>query len=637
MASGKRRRITYQRGILQWAILGLLVYMLVRPFFDKSYFADFEAYCPFGGMQSLMSYFNAHSLACSMTTVQIALGLALLIGVVFFAKLFCSYICPIGTVTEWLGKLGRKLKVQLTLHGLIDKALRLMKYALLFITVYFTVTSSELFCRTFDPYFALVSGFGSDVFIWYAIPALLLTIVGSFFIRQFWCKYLCPLGAITNLAVYALPVAALALIWVIINRIFGGVIHWTWFLGAVCLLGFLLESTTLRFLVFPPLRIVRNQDICTSCRICDKKCPMALNISTVSSVQHIDCHLCTDCIVKCPESGALTINKRWPKWLPVLITLVLIGLALLISGKYEIPTISEQWGGDSQMQVASVFEMDGLKNIKCFGSSRAFANHMKEVQGVLGVETFVKHHRVKVLYDKSIISESGVKEAIFSPVSEFFELPDSSKKSVSVVSIGVDHCFDPNDQYYLTELLYRQKGVLALQTHFGEPVEAKIYYDESLVSLERINKAIEQKQLVTGEGNGRVTQELDFAVKAGKNQSETVSVSDFLKQFFEETDITFNFYETYIPDQLQEWQVSFPQAADPALQEWIPYLISHSSNDDGIVRFSIIFSDGGPMLKLVYVKTMTSPEKIFELLKQPKMQVHFPDGKTEEAENPFSF
>jgi len=637
MASTKRKRFNYLRAILQWTIMVLLVYMLLRPFFDKSYFADFEAYCPFGGMQSLMSYFNAHSLACSMTTVQIALGLALLLGVVLFAKLFCSYICPVGTATEWLGSLGRKLKVHVTLKGWADKALRLLKYALLFITIYFTVSSSELFCRTFDPYYALLSGFSSDVVLWYAVPALILTIAGSFFIRQFWCKYLCPLGAITNLAIYALPVSAIALLWVIINRIFGGIVHWTWFLGAVCLTGFLIESTTLRFLIFPPLRIVRNPDICTSCRICDKKCPMALNISTVSAVQHIDCHLCTDCIVKCPEPGALTINKRWPKWLPALITIALISLALLISGRYEIPTISEKWGSDSQLQKASAFEMDGLKNIKCFGSSRAFANHMKEIKGVLGVETFVKHHRVKVLYDKSLISEMGVKEAIFSPLSEFFALPDSAYKSVSLITVGVDHCFDPNDQYYLAKLLYQQNGVLALQTHFGEPLEAMIYFDERLISSGQIIKAIEQKQIDLGEGDEKVIQDIDFVVKDKNLRTDKMPVSEFLKLFFDETDITFNFFENYRPEQLNEWQVSFPQAAVPAKQAWIPYLISHASNDDGIVRLSTIFTDSGPYLKLVYVKTMTSPEKILDLLRQSKLQVHFPDGKTEASDNPFNF
>ncbi|HOW31391.1 MAG TPA: 4Fe-4S binding protein, partial [Bacteroidales bacterium] len=358
-----KKRVNFFRGVLQWTIIALLAYMVVRPWFDKGYYADFEAYCPFGGMQALMSYLNSHSLACSMTTVQIGLGIALIAGVLLFAKLFCSFICPIGTFTEWLGSLGRRVKLNFTIKGTADRVLRVIKYALLFITVYFSVSSSELFCRTFDPYYVLFSGFGGDTVMWYAIPAILLTIVGSFFIRQLWCKYLCPLGAITNIAIYALPASALALLFVIINRFAGGLIQWYWLLAAICLMGFILESTTLRFLIFPPIRITRHPEICTNCRICDKKCPMALNISTIDKVQHIDCHLCTDCVAKCPEKGALTVNKRWPRWLPALITVVLIAAALFFSNRYEIPTISEHWGSPELMKTASVVEMSGLKNI----------------------------------------------------------------------------------------------------------------------------------------------------------------------------------------------------------------------------------------------------------------------------------
>jgi hypothetical protein len=635
MASKKRDRINYLRGILQWTILVLLVYMLVRPLADKSYFADFEANCPFGGMQALMSYLSAGSLACSMTTVQIGLGLALLAGVLLFAKLFCSYICPIGTFTEWLATLGRRLKVHITLKGFVDRDLRILKYALLFFTVYFSVTSSELFCRTFDPYFAVVSGFGTDVVLWYAIPALLLTVVGSFFIRQFWCKYICPLGAITNIAVYALPVAALALIWVILNKLMGDAIHWSWLLGAICLTGFILEATTLRFLIFPPLRIVRNAKICTGCKICDKKCPMAINISSVDKVQDIDCHLCTDCIVKCPEAGALTINRRWPKWLPALLTVVLIALALLISNKYEIPTITERWASSDELNSATVFEMDGLKNIKCFGSSRSFANHMKEVPGVLGIETFVKHHRVKVLYNNSLIDEQGVKKAIFSPVSEFFSLPVPGHTRVSVYTIGIDRCFDPNDQYYLTALLYQQNGILGFQTHFGEPVEASIYFDDKVITPEQINKAIEQREIVLGEGADRIQQSLNFKVNTNQKAIDSLTVSKLLNVFYQETDITFNFFEKYSPGQLGVWEKTFVQASFPEMQDWIPYLISHTSNDDGIVRFSIVFTDAGPLLRLIFVKSMTSAEKISKLVKESDLQVHFPDGKTEKVKNPF--
>jgi len=635
MASKKKSPVNYYRISLQWGVFVLLAYMLLRPLFDKGYVADFEAYCPFGGMQSLASYFSSHSLACSMTTVQIALGLALLVAVILFSKLFCSYICPIGTFTEWMGELGRKARMNITLTGNADRILRLLKYVLLFITFYFTVTASELFCRKFDPFYAAFTGFSGDVYLWYALPALLLTIGGSFFIRQFWCKYLCPLGAITNIAVYALPAAAITLLWVLLTNVAGLVIPWPWLLGTLCLTGFIFEATTLKFFVFPSLRITRHDNLCTHCRICDKKCPMAINISTVDVVDHIDCHLCVDCVVKCPEKGALTVNKRNLRWLPAVATVVLTAAAITIATYYELPTISENWG-DINGKNVKVLRMDGLKNIKCFGSSRSFANHMKEIKGVLGVETFVKHKRVVVYYNESIINEEGVKEAIFSPLSEILNINGKTTGMVGYIKIGIDRCFDPKDQSYLAELLRQEKGVLALNTRFGEPVQATIYFDASLTSGNSIKQAISSKILVMGEGDEQTKIETGFIVNETGETSGEMPAYEFLTLFIPTVDVAFNKYESYTDDKMLVYELPFEQAADPGMQQWMPYLVSHASNDDGIVRIETAFTESGPVIKIWFVNELTTVEKINSMLKSPEFIVHYPDKTVKKVKNPFT-
>lgn len=636
MAKNKKNPVNYYRIILQWGVLALLVYMLVRPFVDKNYTPDFEAYCPFGGMQSLASYFSSHSLACSMTTVQIALGLALLLGVILFSKLFCSYLCPLGTLTEWFGNWGKKAKMHITLTSNIDKIFRLLKYVLLYISFYFTVTASELFCRKFDPFYAAVTGFSSDVVFWWGLTALVLTFAGSFFIRQFWCKYLCPIGAVTNIGVYALPAATLTLLWVLLTNVAGFAIPWPWLLGALCLLGFVFEATTLKFFIFPSLRITRNSNICTNCRICDKKCPMSINISTVDTVNHIDCHLCVDCVVKCPEKGALTINKRNLNWLPASAAVVLTAVSILIGTRYELPTISENWG-DRQTENLQVLKMDGLKNIKCFGSSRSFANQMKEIPGVFGIETFVKHHRVIVYFDSTIITKEKVKEAIFSPLSELLNFTGRLIGKVNFVSIGIDRCFDPNDQTYLGELLRQEKGVLALVTRFGEPVEATIYFDPQLTDEEKIKVTASQKTLVMGEGSEKMELETGFVVNEKGKKTGSIPMNEFLAIFIPTTDVTFNKYDTYSLDQMMVYELPLGQAADPDMQQWIPYLVSHASNDEGIVRVQTEFTAEGPVLKIWFVAKMTSPEKIKEIITSPEFVVHYKNKPDKKVKNPFIF
>lgn len=636
MAKKRHSAVNYFRITLQWGVFALLAFMLLRPVLDTSYRADFEAYCPFGGMQSLASYLSVHSLACSMTTVQIALGIALLLAAVLFSKLFCSYLCPIGTFTEWMGSLGRKAGMHITLSGNTDKVLRLLKYILLFITFFFTVTSSELFCRKFDPFYSSFTGFSGDVVLWYAIPALVLTIAGSFFIRQFWCKYLCPLGAITNLAVYALPAAAITLLWVLLTSVAGLVIPWPWLLGTLCLMGFIFEATTLKYFVFPSLRITRNDDLCTHCRICDQICPMAVPISTVQAVDHIDCHLCVDCVVKCPEKGALTVNKRNLRWLPAVATVLLTAAAITIASYYELPTISENWG-DINGKNVKVVKMDGLKNIKCFGSSRSFANHMKEIPGVLGVETFVKPHRVLVYYNDSIINEEGVKEAIFSPLSELLNFNGKLTGIVSFVKLGIDRCFDPNDQYYLGELLRKNKGILALSTRFGEPVQATIYFDAALTDENKIKKTASSESLVMGEGKEQTTIKTGFVVNDSGTTTGDIPAYEFLSLFIPTTDVTFNKYESYTDDQMLVYELPFEQATDPEMQKWIPFLVSHASNDDGIVRIQTSFTENGAMIKIWFVSSLTTVEKINTVLKASDFIVHYPDKSTRKIKNPFRF
>ena len=90
---------------IQAALLLLIVSLLVIGLFNKAFTTDFEAYCPFGGILSLGSKLWMGTMSCAMSENQLFMGIMLIVGVILFGKLFCGYLCPIGTVTEWLNKL----------------------------------------------------------------------------------------------------------------------------------------------------------------------------------------------------------------------------------------------------------------------------------------------------------------------------------------------------------------------------------------------------------------------------------------------------------------------------------------------------------------------------------------------------
>jgi len=514
------------RLFFQFAILALLVYMGVRFYVDKNYFPDFEAYCPFGGAQALSSYFVNNSLACSMTSAQIVMGITLVVMIVIVSKLFCSFICPIGTVSEWLGKFGDRFKIRFTITGKLDKVLRLLKYVLLFITVYFTVTSSELFCKKFDPYYATASGFGSDVSIIMGIIAIAIVIIGSFYIRLFWCKYICPLGALSNIFRFFIVFVGV-LGGYIALQLLGFNLSFIWVLAILCIVAYVLELLSINNKVFPLLKITRNTSTCTNCKLCTKVCPQAIDVASIEKVTHTDCNMCGDCIQACPEKNTLLINRKGKNWLTASILLILIVIGVVIGSSFEVPTISEYWGEVSSKDQMKVYEQSGLKNIKCFGSSTSFANKMRKVNGVVGVSTYVGSHTVKILYNPSIIDTLGVKKSIFVPVKVPIAKLESEIDSITVFSASVDHFFDPYDTYYLTILLQQNQSIYGFTTEYDCPVKVTIYTSNT-ITAEVIKNLIEQKQVEkTYSDNTTQIIDLNYKVVRISKEEKALSVQEF--------------------------------------------------------------------------------------------------------------
>ena len=79
--------------LLQWGVLAALILFLTGLIPSKEA-ADPEAYCPLGGLQALATYLAQGSLPCSMSSLQVMMGIALVAAVVLFSKLFCAYVCP---------------------------------------------------------------------------------------------------------------------------------------------------------------------------------------------------------------------------------------------------------------------------------------------------------------------------------------------------------------------------------------------------------------------------------------------------------------------------------------------------------------------------------------------------------------
>jgi polyferredoxin len=227
-----------------------------------------------------------------------------------FRKSFCSWLCPVGTVSEALWKLGRQtFGRNFQLPRKLDVALRGVKYLLLGLFGYAVGSMSVAGIRAFleGPY-----GVVDDVKMLNFFRYLGLTggvvmasiVVASVFVRNFWCRYLCPYGALMGLTALA-----------------------------------------------SPLRIRRNESACIDCGKCAKACPSALPVDRLVTIASAECTGCFECVAECPAAGALLMaapkSRRVPAWA------VAVGTVGLFLGLVGYAQWRGYWRTDLPSQVYS--------------------------------------------------------------------------------------------------------------------------------------------------------------------------------------------------------------------------------------------------------------------------------------------
>ncbi|GET32994.1 hypothetical protein PbJCM13498_18570 [Prolixibacter bellariivorans] len=625
------------REFFRFGVIAWILYLVVRSFFDRAFQPDYEAYCPFGGLQAAASLFEQGSLACTMSSVQIVMGAVLAIGVIIFSKLFCGVVCPLGTITEKLSSLGRKWKLQVKqVPEIADKFLRSLKYILLFVTVYYTVGSSELFCKTYDPYYAATTGFGSDVNPLWAGIALLVFIVTPIFIRTAWCRYLCPLGAVSNIFRYFLMFSVVTIAYILTNAA-GLQLSYVWPLAAVTILAWLFEIQRKASFPLPLHRITRNNNTCNNCEQCTDSCPQGIPVGKLTEVRHIDCNLCGACVASCHKQKSLTINHRYREWYPIAIASLLIVLGLFLGASVRIPTIEQQWGETADMENASTMTLSGLDNVKCYGSSMAFASGMKKVNGVLGVATYVDNHSVKIWYDASKVTPTDIRKNIFTPVRRQIKPVLPEVKELGVITAGIDQLYDIYDAEYLQHLLLQNlPAVYGFETTFDCPVRVNIYYDKRTnIGPNTLKKIIEKREIRIENGLNIRKVKLNYQLSGTAIQDTSIARNDFIKTMFIPFRQTFSRFEQTPINLIDTLRLKYNHPGESSYQRMLPYLTSHLSVHPPVLGIRTTIVQNNPELQIFFNKKKASANQINEWANADMLEIHYANGKTGSKNNPF--
>ena len=637
MAKKSLIRKNWPKYLLQWGVLAALVLFLTGLIPSKEA-ADPETYCPMGGLQALATYLAQGSLPCSMSSVQVMMGIALVAAVVLFSKLFCAYICPVGTVQDLLAKARRAMRVKevkVRNGSTLDKVLRIVKYALVFWIFYMTVEASELFCKNLDPYYAVATGFKGEITLWMSLVTIGLVVLGSFLIDMFWCRYLCPLGAISNSLKFWAWIGVLFGVYFIAD-VLGANIPWAVLLGAFCILGYLLEV----FHAKPKMQllyVMKDNTACNNCGLCVKKCPYHIDIKSCENgrVESVDCTLCGECVAAC-TTGVLKIganrtkqSKGW-KYVPAVLAVVLIAFGMWAGGRFELPTIDMKWGIENVAEDGTVtqlvdpstlktFTVEGLRSVKCYGSSMTFKAKLEKVPGVHGVRTYVNRHSADILYDPAKTSEEKIQEAIYQPTKFRVATPDhKAVENLKVVTIRTEKMYDKMDINYLgMQMRLSGKKIYGLESEFACPLIVRVYMDPSEdLSEDWFEEIVEMKTIQMPVHGGGVKEiEVDYEFVELEEGSSTVSTADFIKGMFSAFNVQWKSRVEAASGKKQYiYEIVDSNYEKPIILRNMPYLSNHLSKHEGVIGVYLTLNDDlQPCIRIRYAEPMTS-EKLWELM-----------------------
>lgn len=294
------KKTSFWRTVIQWGFFLWIIFIGVQfglfvrhfeldgatPFYPRP--GGVEGFLPIGALASL-KYWLATGEFNAVHPAALVLFLTFLAMSLLTKKSFCSWLCPVGTLSEGLWKLGRRIFGRtFRMWGWLDVILRGLKYGLLLffvkiLLVDMPVQALGAFLQA--PYWAI-----SDVKMLHFFTGMSLTTLSvlavlagfSLLYQNFWCRYLCPYGAL---------------------------------LGLVSVLS--------------PMKIRRAVDGCNGCQRCSQVCPSWLPVHRKVSLRSPECTGCLTCVESCPRRSTAMApfwKRNLPRWVfPVLILAVYSG------------------------------------------------------------------------------------------------------------------------------------------------------------------------------------------------------------------------------------------------------------------------------------------------------------------------
>lgn len=311
------RRLRYA---FQWGLFFFIIYGGYRFYLFVSYFTGgdvppverpplVEGFLPIGSLMALKIWLSEGVFDRVHPAGLVIFSAALLMSLLL-KKSFCGWICPVGTLSEALSRAGTRIFGRdLRIHRYLDYPLRSLKYVLMafFLNIILLKMDSASIVTFMGTSYWKVADvkmlyfFTKMTTLTMAVISVLVLISLPF--KNFWCRYLCPYGALVGLLSY-----------------------------------------------LSPLKITRDEDACTHCKRCTRSCPAQLPVEQKRRVRSPECTGCLTCVSNCPSRSALDMSLPGQKAVnplayAILVAAIFFGIvgAAKITGRWDSNVMYEEY------------------------------------------------------------------------------------------------------------------------------------------------------------------------------------------------------------------------------------------------------------------------------------------------------
>jgi len=262
-----------------------------------------DAFLPIGGLMAF-KFFAVTGLVEPLHPSGLILFIAITGVSLSLKKGFCGWICPVGTLSQYVWMAGEKIFGRnFRVEQYTDIGLRSIKYVLLslFFWVIVVAMGSTMILMFFGSDYYKVADVKmlkfftdmSSLTFWVLVALGILSLL----YKNVWCRYLCPYGAL---------------------------------LGIVSRLS--------------PVKVRRNGEKCIHCHACTKHCPTLIDVEKKDVIKSGECFGCMTCVSHCPAPGALDMTLKAGSRITVLkpayYALLLVALFYLVIG---IGVLAGKW------------------------------------------------------------------------------------------------------------------------------------------------------------------------------------------------------------------------------------------------------------------------------------------------------